>query len=352
MAKAKPKLTSANPAIISAQKGLAEQRRAFEQDNEARSRSNTLLRPDDILSGEVDAGKLWKYMTSRHGEIRPMTMDDLLEFKRRVDALKTRFKKGIKAKDVVDLSLPADRERAKKEIRTAVPHTIAGGQMRFMTNAGPNSDRQRHYVTVRLLNFEAAVVSAKKPGEIVKEVINGPVAISCDCGRWRYWHAYQATAGGYNADPRHRESAFPKIRNPQLHGLACKHLIRVMVSLTQSTSVRGYIAKLIEGERNKVSTNLQRQTMKQMHELEEAMRKEGSRSRQIKTTQEKREQRQAQPSYQRQLEAQRAMRAKAASKPAAQARVSDAKFIQMMMQGGFSQAAAQAALAAAKATMT
>lgn len=349
MARAKPKPTAANSVLISAQKGLAEQRRAFEQDDEARSRSNTLLRPDDILSGEVDAGKLWKYMTSRHGELRPLTMDDLLEFKRRTDALKARYKKGIKAKDVIDLSLPDDRERAKKQIRTAVPHTVAGGQMRFMTNAGPNSDRQRHYVTVRLLNFEAAVVSAKKSNEIVKEVINGPLAISCDCGRWRYWHAFQATAGGYNANPKHRESAFPKIRNPQLHGLACKHLIRVCVSLAQSASVRNYVMRLIDDERNRVSTRMQRQSMKQMRELEESMRKEGSRTRQIKTSEEKRQQRQAQPSYQRQLEQQRAMRASAAKKPAAQARVSDTKFIQMLMQAGFSQAAAQAALTAAKA---
>jgi len=85
-----------------------------------------------------------------------------------------------------------------------------------------------------------------------------------------------------------------------------------------------------------------------MKDFANALKKESSRQKAIKTTEEKRAQRQAQPSYQRQVEARKAMKAAAAKKPIAQQRVPDAKFLQMLMQAGFSQAAAQAALAAAK----
>lgn len=338
--------------IISAQKALAEAAKRFQQADATRSGSDTLLRPDDILEGQVDAGKLWKYMTSRGGAIRPLTMDDLLEFKRTADKLRKRYQKGIKPRDVIDLSLSADLQRARKEINTGIPITTKAGEIRFMTNAGPKSDVERHYVSVKLLNFEAAVVSAAAPSKIIKEVINGPCAVSCDCGRWRFWYSYMATIGGYNANPNHRESAFPKIRNPQLYGLACKHILRVMTNLTQSASLKQYVVNLIDAERNKVQTKLKRVAQAEMRKLAGDMGKEASRTRQIKTTQEKREQRKAQPSYQKQ-QAQRkanaALKAAAAQRPGAQKVVREDAQIALMMQSfGWTREQAAKAIEAAK----
>lgn len=297
---------ASNELIISAQKALAEAAQRFQADDAVRSGSKTLLRPTDILEGKVDAGKLWKYMTTQGGVIRPLTMDDLLEFERTANRLSKRYEKGIKAKDVIDMSLNADLVRARQEIQTGIPITTKAGELKFMTNAGPKSDVARHYVTVRLLNFEAAVVASAPERQIVNQVVNGNIAVSCDCGRWRYWYAYMATKGSYNANPNHREGAYPKIRNPKLHGLACKHILRVMTNLTQSAAIKQYVTKLIEAERDKVKTKLTRVTQDEMKKLAAAMAKESSRTRQIKTTGEKRAQRQAQPSYQRQQAARKA----------------------------------------------
>lgn len=341
-----------NELIISAQKALAEAAKRFQDDDAVRSGSTTLLRPTDILEGKVDAGKLWKYMTSKGGVIRPLTMDDLLEFERTASRLSKRYEKGIKAKDVIDLSLTADLQRARQEINTGIPITTKAGELRFMTNAGPKSDVARHYVTVRLLNFEAAVVASAPAKQIVNQVINGNIAVSCDCGRWRYWYSYMATKGSYNANPNHREGAYPKIRNPNLHGLACKHILRVMTNLTQSAAIKQYIINLIESERDKVQTKLSRVTQKQMKDLAAQMAKESSRTRQIKTTTEKRTQRQAQPSYQRQVAARKAqqeLKRLAASKPAAQLIVNeDGQIAKMMSAFGWTKEQAVAALGAAK----
>lgn len=345
---AKAPVKRRDPNAVSAQQGLAEQRRQFERDNAVRSQSGTLLNPDDILNGKADAGTLWRYITTRGGKARPLTMDDLLEFTRQRDRLQNKYKGGIKIKDVIDMSLAEDRERARTQIHQAMPHTLRGGELRFMTNAGPDSKKSRHYVTVKLRDFEAYVVSPKPASEIVGPLLKGTVAISCDCERWRFWYAYMATAGNYNADARHRESAFPKIRNPNLHGLACKHILRTVTALAQSAAMRNYVARMIESERNQVSTKQKRISLQQMHALAEQMKGERSRTRQLKTSDEKRKQRQAQPSYQRQLEAQRQQRANSAKKAAAKAPVPDAKFIQQLMSMGFSETQAQAALAATK----
>lgn len=338
--------------IISAQKALADAKLRLERDDSIRSQSNTLLRPTDILEGKVDAGKLWKYMTSRGGVVRPMTMDDLLEFERLATRLSKRYEKGIKLKDVIDLSLTADLTRARNEIKTGIPLVTKGGELRFTTNAGPKSDVTRHYVTVRLLNFEAAVVASATPQKIVKQVINGNCAVSCDCGRWRFWYAYMATKGGYNANPNHREGAYPKERNPNLHGLACKHILRVVTNISQSAILHQFVAKMIEAERNKVQTKLQRVAQAEMRKLAADMAKEGSRTRQIKTSTEKREQRKAQPSYQRQVAARKALadlKRDALKKPAAQKVVNpDGQIALMMTSFGWTREEAMKALAAAK----
>lgn len=346
--------SAADKLIISAQKALREAADRFNDADSTRSQSDTLLRPTDILEGKVDAGKLWKYMTTRGGKVRPLTMDDLLEFERTANKLGKRYQKGIKPRDVIDLSLTADLKRAREQIRESVPLTLKAGEMRFMTNAGPKSAVQRHYVMVKLLNFEAAVVASASPQHIVKQVINGNCQVSCDCERWRFWYAYMATKGGYNANQNHREGAYPKIRNPNLHGLACKHILRVMTSLTQSAAIRTYIVNMINNERDKVQTKLQRVAQAEMKDLAAKMAKEGSRTRQVKTTQEKRDQRQAQPSYQRQQAARKAraeLNKAARLKPVANKVVNpDGQIALMMTSFGWTREQAVAALAGAAKT--
>lgn len=344
--------TGTDQLIISAQKAMRDAADRLRNDDNTRSKSDTLLLPTDILEGKVDAGKLWKYMTSRGGKLRPMTMDDLLEFERTAAKLGKRFKGGVKLQDVIDLSLAVDLKRAREQIRESMPLAVKGGEMRFMTNASAQSKDTRHYVTVRLLNFEAAVLSSVAPQQIVKQVISGNCQISCDCGRWRFWYAYMATKGGYNANPQHRESAYPKVRNPNLYGLGCKHILRVVTSITKSAAVRMFIAKQIEQERNAVQTKLKRVAQAEMRDIAAKMKKEGSRTRQVKTTAEKRQQRQNQPSYQRQQAQRKAlaeMKKLAEKKPIANKVVNvNAQVALMMHSFGWTKEQALAAINAAK----
>lgn len=310
-----------------------------------REQSPVILAPDDV-AGAYDAARV--LFTTLGGKARPITMDDLKAFQATAQQLGKKFKGGITAKQVIDLSMPDPLKRAHQQIHTGFPVTYRGGRVNFQTNAGPGSQHQRHMITIDFMNYEASVASPVAPKDIVKQMLGGPIKIDCNCEDWRYRLRYIATKGKYAAGPWF-ESGFPKISNPMLLGVGCKHVLRVAQVIMASPTFKNYAIGMIASGRNAVERKTKTEKVKDMDAFRKALSKESHKQRAIKTTADKRAQRQAQPSYQRQLEAQRAMRAGAAKKPAATIRVSDTKFVHMLMQGGFSEAAAQAALAAAKA---
>jgi hypothetical protein len=286
----KQKAALAHNIIQSAQKGLAEARETLRRDDAQRTADQQkLLHPTEILNGTHDAGDVWRrLMTTRGGHIRPITVDDLKDFERLATQLGKKYQKGITAKGVIDNSLAADRDRAKAQIHTAIPIASKAGSIKFATNTGPDSDRERQYVMVQMVDFEKMVVQPDTPARIAAALTRGHVAVSCTCGRWRFWYAYMATIGGYNANPEHREAAFPKIRNPSLRGLACKHILRVMAVFSQTNTAKAYIARMVEREQTKVKAVLARERQQEMHEFAEQLHREDTRKHHIKTTDEKR----------------------------------------------------------------
>lgn len=332
--------------FTTALKAQAEARQRQKAGVTQRDQSQSILQPDDV-AGAYDAARV--LFTTLGGKARPITRDDLLAFQATAQQLGKRFKGGITAKQVIDLSIPAALKRAHQQIHTGFPVTYKGGRVQFQTNAGPDSNHQRHMVTIEFMNYDACVASPAAPKDIVKQMLTGAIKMDCNCEDWRYRLRYIATKGKYAAGPWF-ESGFPKITNPLLHGVGCKHVLRIAQSIISSPTFKNYAIGMIANGRKSVERTVVNEKVKNMKAFRDAMKGESHRQRAIKTTEQKRAQRQAQPSHQRQVEARRAMRQAAAQKPAAQNRVTDAKFIQMLMQGGFSQAAAQAALAAAKAT--
>lgn len=226
-----------------------------------RGRAARILTPNEV-SGDYDAGRL--LATTLGGVTRPLTHEDLHVFRRNVQTLGKQFRGGITAKGVIDLSLPQDRERANREIKTAVPIQSIGGKVHFVTNASQHSDVTRHHVHIELLNFSAAVSSPAKAAELVATLTNGPLKFDCDCGRHTYWFRYVATVGRYNAG--RDEPGFPKIRNPDLRGVACKHVLRVMQQLSMPI-VRQQIAQMIDKNRNSLERKPQVLTKKQAQEI-------------------------------------------------------------------------------------
>jgi hypothetical protein len=230
-------------------------------DQEQRSRASNILSPDEV-AGDYNAGRLLS--TTLGGIHRPLTSEDLITFKRNAEALGKRYKGGITAKQVIDRSRAIDRERANTEIRVAIPHQSKGSTVHFITNAGPKSDVTRHHVLVDFLDMGAAIASPSKPGELVKMVAAGALRFDCDCGRHRYWYRYIASIGRFAAG--RIETGFPKIRNPELHGVACKHVLRTMQVLG-TPLIKGYIEKMILKARGGFDKKVMKTAVKDAREL-------------------------------------------------------------------------------------
>lgn len=309
-----PQNTSAQ-VIIGAAKGLAEARRAFNEDNAARSASKTLLKPGDV-AGEYDISRQLMTTLSPNGRPVLLTLDHLRQFAHVSKERAAKLKKGVTAQAIIDLSGETDREKANNEIRTAIPISATGGVVKFQTNASPGSDKLRHIVTVEFLNYLPIVASAIKIDKTGLEMSKSPLRISCDCGRWRYWLAYLATKAGYNSG--HLEDAFPKIRNPQLKGIACKHILRVVTTIKQSPYMKTHLAKLVEQARAQVVAKRTDVKVADARAAADAMKRESWRQRTIRTTEQK------QAEYSRNKErnalANALKKAPAPKRPAAQSR--------------------------------
>lgn len=232
----------------------------FKAESLERNRATNILTPEQV-GGEAVVKAL---MTTLGGQIRPITTDDLKQFRRTVGQLKAKVTKnairgGIRPKQAIALSAKDDIKRANEQIRTAV---LAGGNkgaLRFVTNAGPDSDAPKHYVNVQLTGWSAATSSPRKPKELAKWVANEPVKFDCDCGRHRYWYRYIATIGGWNQG--RDETGYPKIRNPRLQGVACKHVLRVMRELMSSSHIHAQLAKMLESGRSVIVKRTEAEAM-------------------------------------------------------------------------------------------
>jgi hypothetical protein len=256
--------TARKPSFIAAAIKAATQRissanreakASFDFDLARRQAAKTILNPNEV-SGEYDVTRA--LMTTLGGEIRPLTIDDMRTFQQTIrrakDRFKSKFRAGITAQGVIDLSLQEDRDRANKQIHMAVPVQLRGSKVHFLTNAGPNSDVTRHHVLIDLLDFDAVVAaSPNEPKKIGKLLANGRLAFDCDCGRHVFWMRFLSTIGGYNAG--RNETGFPRIRNPKLHGIACKHVLRVMHVMLKDQSVQAKLASTVLKARGALDRN-------------------------------------------------------------------------------------------------
>lgn len=216
-----------------------------------RAEKSVILDPRDV-QGDYDVPRL--LFTTLGGKLRAITADDLYAFRRNIQTVEERYKGGITARQVIDLSHSdglGDLERARQQITHALPVSFAGGLMRFITNASKGSDVKRHHVLVKFLSFESVAASGKQtPAKAAHWLRKQPLAFDCDCGRHRYWFRYIASIGGFAAG--RSESGFPKIRNPGLNGVACKHVLRVMSEIDQGVlPVQNLLERTIDAARNR-----------------------------------------------------------------------------------------------------
>lgn len=218
----------------------AEVSRVRQAEAEQRASAKNILDPLDV-AGEYDAARL--LMTTLGGQIRPITLDDLKQFAHNARKLGKRFKGGITARGVIDASLQVDRDRSNAQIRTAVVVKAQAGTLHFVTNAGPDSDDVRHHVHVEFPAFKAFSASPSQPKKLARPMLDGPLRFSCTCGRAKFWFDYIATIGGFKQGKP--QPNYPKIRNPKLAGVACKHVLRVMAAVMKDANVTQKAAAMI-----------------------------------------------------------------------------------------------------------
>lgn len=233
----------------------------FKRDKNQRAEASNTLEPtalgDNQLANELT--------TTLGGVSRPLTNADLFEFRRRVGLVRRRstnhsIKHGITAQQVIAFAKPSpniigarqkqgktDIDRANKQIKMAVLTTANKGLLKFVTNAsGETKGVTRHHVNVRLMTYPEAVAlprESSKTRRLGKWLANQPLKFECDCGRHTYWFRYVASIGGW-CEGR-EETGYPKVRNPQLMGVACKHVLRVMRELTTGNIVHDKIGRMV-----------------------------------------------------------------------------------------------------------
>lgn len=230
----------------------------------AKGVNSTILTRKEV-QGETLAGR--NLRTTLGGTMRPLTAADLAAFRANIGTAIAAVQSvgGITAQQVLNLakgrplnyngidgirtSVHSDVDKARRQITSAILVSAVGGDLRFITPSGGESRATRHIVLVRLhewRNALAAVAQATDKNESIYRTAadamrKGKLSFECDCERHRYYFRYLATIGGFDAG--RAETGYPKIRNPHLKGVACKHVIRVMTELLHSPAVLRFLIK-------------------------------------------------------------------------------------------------------------
>lgn len=173
-----------------------------------------------------------------------ITPEDLKTFSESRRAHRKSFKHdvaGITYNQLVAQSRKIDIDRANDNvsdgtgIKKATPIGIKHNIISIKVRASEGSDDQNHRVKVRFEEWDTAVeeIDPEKKAQnarVTRSLCAGRVSFDCDCGRHQYWYRYMATAGNYALKPP-AEYAYPKKRNPDLTGVACKHVLHAMTRL-------------------------------------------------------------------------------------------------------------------------
>lgn len=292
--------------IQSAARSGKEARQSFEHDLNRRLGDKGVILSADDLSGLYDPQR--QLFTTIDGKPRMLTFDDILAFKAAVRDIQHKHGQykggkptgdsgGILARQVIDLSRPEDRQRATKEIHMATPLANRAGTVHFQTNSGPNSDVQRHHVYVQFLGYNSALAGGQATKAAAKQMAGAKIKFDCDCGRHTFWFRYIATIGNFNVG--RPEDGFPKVRNPKLFGVACKHVLRVMAVITHGPTFENFAQRMIDSGRKTLSNKNQIVSVADQQKFVDQALKARKRDRSITTTEERREARKTQPGEQR-----------------------------------------------------
>lgn len=171
------------------------------------------------------------------------TKDDLKGFERNRNDARNTFtngEAGITYAQLISHSQQIDIKRANNKvdnglgITSATPVSIKHNLLIVRVQASQASHDQHHRVKIRFEQWDALLDELtddkRKNQAIVRQLCAGRLSFDCDCGRHQYWYRYIATAGNFAVAPP-KEYAYPKEKNPNLKGVACKHVIHATTRL-------------------------------------------------------------------------------------------------------------------------
>ncbi|MEY8772690.1 phage tail protein [Erwinia sp. ACCC 02193] len=172
------------------------------------------------------------------------TKDDLKGFEQNRKTVRKQFtgtQPGITHAQLVAHSRSIDVKRANNKvddgsgISNAAFKGIRQNIALIDVTASQRSVHNNHRVEIRFEEWDQAMddaagnnVAAQQ--RLVKNMVKGRVSVNCDCGRYQYWYRYIATAGNFTIAPP-KEFVYPKLKNPQLEGVACKHIIHALTRM-------------------------------------------------------------------------------------------------------------------------
>jgi len=234
-----------------------------------------------LISKEQTRKRRQAHRTLTPGRLKNKSIDDILQMGKKkggtfftTDDLKGFEKSRTKARQKYNNSVPGityaqlvassqaiDIKRANNSvddgsgIKRAVPVSLKHNVINIRVEASDVSKHQHHMVKVRFEEWDqlvdGAVEEDKGTSNLTKQLCSGRVSYDCDCGRHQYWYRYIATAGNFALAPP-KEYAYPKVKNPNLKGVACKHVIHSMTRL-QSASWQLSIGKALAKAASQIS---------------------------------------------------------------------------------------------------
>ena len=259
-----------------------------QQTEKRRGAQNTLTAGILAKKTAADIAKL-----GQNKDGKPFTKDDLKKFEQERKSHVKRFdssRSGITYHQLISGSRDIDVKRANNRvsdgrgITTANLSGIRSDIVLIRVKASSVSKHQDHLVRIRFDEWQQWMQEppANNYKLAVKEAAKGRISIDCDCGRHQYWYRYLATLGNYCVAPP-KEFSYPKIKNPELKGVACKHVLKAAVML-QSIAWHTVLAKQMELQANKIGFGDDR---KSNHVLTASELKQASKNRSTKINQAK-----------------------------------------------------------------
>lgn len=153
-------------------------------------------------------------------------------------------RRGVPRSALIRASRQVDIQRSK-QVRNATLYQRKADTLFFKVTG--NSE-PFYRVQIRLEEWNGFVANTVPVLEAAQRMVKGRLSFECPCGRHQYWYRYMATLGNYAIAPLER--GFPKIRNKNLNGCCCKHVLKVLGELGSNRIIL-LLAKELERERDK-----------------------------------------------------------------------------------------------------